>query len=178
MRCMAWPSCPPRWAPVSHGPAVCVPGNFDSRQGDRGGQADRLPAPGFAPHFAPRTDRFGVTPYGRDPQNRAELRYCRAGSQDPRPCSCLHCKRSEAMLHPSKYATDLRKHEAEGIRTLTFCCHARGQRSSLVSKYDPELLKCGAKGFEPLTFCMPFMAILSDRIGSGRVTAGQDDIGV
>jgi hypothetical protein len=34
------------------------------------------------------------------------------------------------------------------------------------------------RGFEPLTFCMPFMAILSDRIGSGRVTAGQNDIGV
>ena len=34
------------------------------------------------------------------------------------------------------------------------------------------------RGSEPLTFCMPCIAILSECIGSGRVTAGQNDIGV
>jgi hypothetical protein len=34
------------------------------------------------------------------------------------------------------------------------------------------------RGFEPLTFCMPYIAILSEYIGSGRVIAGQNDIGV
>src|ERR1700683_1092367 len=119
MRCMAWPSCPPRWAPVSDGSAVCAPGNFGFRQGGRGGQADRLLAPGFAPHFAPRTDRFGVTPYGWDPQHRAELRYFRAGSREPGVCGCLTCERSEAIFLLSEYADDLREREAEGIRTLT-----------------------------------------------------------
>jgi hypothetical protein len=34
------------------------------------------------------------------------------------------------------------------------------------------------RGFEPLTFCMPCMAVSSDNVGVGRITAGQKDIGV
>ena len=57
-------------------------------QARRSRRAGRSPAcPRFCSHFAPRTDRFGVTPYGRDPQHRAELWYFRAGSQDPGPRS-------------------------------------------------------------------------------------------
>jgi hypothetical protein len=47
---------------IRHGPAVRAPGNSGSRQGGHAGQADRLLAPGFAPPFARRADRFGVTP--------------------------------------------------------------------------------------------------------------------
>ena len=48
---------------IPHGPAVRAPGNSGSRQGGHAGQADRLLAPGFAP----RTDRFGVTPHRPGP---------------------------------------------------------------------------------------------------------------
>ncbi len=43
------------------------------------------------------------------------------------------------------------------------------------------LLSCGnveLRGFEPLTSCMPCLAVSSDGIALGRITAGQTDIGV
>jgi hypothetical protein len=80
---------------IPHGPAVrAASGNSGSRQGGRGGPTDRLLAPGFAP----RTDRFGVTPYSRDPQDRAELRGLPGWKPRPEACACLRYKRSKAIF--------------------------------------------------------------------------------
>jgi hypothetical protein len=65
--------------PATLGAGIPRAGGVRTRQfrlrARRSRRTGRSPAcPRFCSPFAPRTDRFGVTPYGRDPQHRAELR--------------------------------------------------------------------------------------------------------
>lgn len=96
---MAWRSKPATLSTgIRHGPAVRATGDSGSRQGGHAGQADRLLAPGFAPLLLPGRTVSVLLATGRDPQHRAELRELPCRKPAPKGCTCLRCKRSEAIF--------------------------------------------------------------------------------
>ncbi len=84
---------------IPRGPAVRAPGNSGSRQGGHAGQADRLLAAGFTPLLLPGRTVSASPPADRDPQHRAELRELPCRKPTLTGCTCLRCKRSEALSH-------------------------------------------------------------------------------
>jgi hypothetical protein len=60
---------------------------------------------------------------GRDPQHRAELRELPCRKQNPGACTCLRCKRSEAIFHGRNMLLTCGNVELRGFEPLTSCIH-------------------------------------------------------